>query len=238
MGPVLAGISLGYTHSNISSKNITKNTSAVRSYLANLYGSYDFHRSYIDFMLSLAQHNNKSVRNVPVGLVMFRALSDYPSSQRGARLAYSYPLHSGCLNITPSLSAAYTGLSQRGYVERGAGSVGLNVERLRHHVLDLGFGIHYDYSLHTPYGDYIPQFAFTVRHDVIGKPIDTHSTFIIGGPAFNVKGAPIAKTTLDLSAGFNMVVNESFNYVANLNLSMKKNVKAQSATLTLRYRFG
>ena len=144
---------------------------------------------------------------------------------------------SGDLNITNTLFTAWTHNTQNAYVERNAGSLSLNVRKQHTDSLDVGVGSRFEYPIKSEFGMFIPELEASISQDIIGNTPYSNANFVGGGSVFRVNGAPVARTTIDVGGGFNMVLSNNFNFRANYNLDWKKSYMGQSGSVTVRYTF-
>jgi|GEM_PF-1971798 len=237
------GVSFTYANTDVKSSSVNNSRSTIDSYMAALYGDYDFPDDvYLSGAIGYTYGDNDVTRFNVGGIAGLNANSDYASHQGEARLVagknYNVQTTQGGLKLTPQLSAHYVYYKPDDVSETGAGTAGLNIENDALQAFQVGVGL--DISKATTLKDgsiFTPELSVGYRYDLIGDTLDADVTFQGGGAAFSVDGPDPAQSTFEIGVGAVYANTDNWEFSASYDYNYKEDFNSHSGLVRAAYQF-
>lgn len=230
----LGGASFGYSNLDADFRNFDGKGS-VKAYEGALYGSYADGPLRFDGIMSYARLNFDSERSIAFGSVARRARATYEGDRFSAALEAGYRIDLGWSTIEPLAGLRYTYLSQDGFTEVGAGSIGLATRSQSAQSLLGSLGLRFAKSFDIDAGRLAVEARGRWQHEFGDGDMVLDASFT-GAPAasFAVQGARIARDSAVLGAGLSLRLDRRFTLFADYDLRLNRDLTAHAATAGLR----
>ncbi|MBC3468213.1 autotransporter outer membrane beta-barrel domain-containing protein [Pseudomonas sp. RW10S2] len=227
---ITVGAAYSYLNSNIHSD--LGNKTEVQGNALSLYGNWSPQNWFVDASLSYGHNDNDSKRHV-VGTT---AKGSYGSDVLSVSVlgGYTFKL-SNALLIEPRLAARYSSVRMDGFSEKGS-SAALSTGSQRYEVGELGAGLRLAANLPLSTGSLQPEAALMAYHDLMGDRVAQTSSFVMGGSAFTVTGASVARESYEASLGLNYQVSV-LTVGANYTRQARSGFDADGLIIKARYAF-
>jgi len=195
------GVAYSYLNSNIHSD--LRNKTEVQGNALSLYGNWSLQNWFVDGSLSYGHNDNDSKRHV-AGTT---AKGSYGSDVLSASVlgGYTFKLSEAVL-VEPRVAARYSSVRMDGFNEKGS-SAALSSGSQRYEVGELGAGLRLAGNFPLSMGSLQPEATLMAYHDLMGDRVAQTSSFVMGGSAFTVTGASVARDSYEASLGLNYQVS-------------------------------
>ncbi|QLG90579.1 autotransporter domain-containing protein [Pseudomonas yamanorum] len=195
------GVAYSYLNSNIHSD--LGNKTEVQGNALSLYGNWSLQNWFVDASLSYGHNDNDSKRHV-AGTT---AKGSYGSDVLSASVlgGYTFKLSDAVL-VEPRVAARYSSVRMDGFNEKGS-SAALSTGSQRYEVGELGAGLRLAGNFPLSTGSLQPEATLMAYHDLMGDRVAQTSSFVMGGSAFTVTGASVARDSYEASLGLNYQVS-------------------------------
>jgi autotransporter-associated beta strand protein len=238
--PVLKGLNLGLT-AGYGTADITsdlRDTADIDSTLVGVYGNYEHGRFYLDGILTYADNDYDTERDITFGTVTRTADGDYNGDEWAAAAEIGCVSTLGGFNIQPFLGTRYIRLDEDGFTEKAAGALSLKVESRTVHSWKLYPGIKVSRAMRTGHaGLFIPEVSLTWVEELRDEN-DTINASFVGEPAagsFNVEGVQIDDSSLEVGAGFKVLDGDNLEVGLNFTAEYNSDRTAYNSELGLKY---
>ena len=234
---LVMGLALAYAKTGVDMNDFRNGDNAdIKTYQITGYFAKAFERWFLQGMLSYAYQDYETKRNTHLTGV---ARGDFNGNMFGARVIAGVPFQlTEVLTLTPSLGIEAHRINQDGFTEKGAGVLSLNVgssnaDRVRS-LLGLELGM-----LHVlADGSRLrPAIKANWRHDFIRDGMNTTSSFIGGGSAFESVGQKVNQDVYGISARLNWEKTDRIGLAVEVGSEKGDGYDAVNAQLTGTYRF-
>jgi outer membrane autotransporter protein len=234
---LVMGVALAYAKTGVDMNDFRNGDNAdIKTYQVTGYFAKAFERWFLQGMLSYAYQDYETKRNTHLTGV---ARGDFNGNMLGTRLVAGVPFQlTEVLTLTPSLGIEAHRINQDGFTEKGAGVLSLNVgssnaDRVRS-LLGLELGM-----LHVlADGSRLrPAIKANWRHDFIRDGMNTTSSFIGGGSAFESVGQKVNQDVYGISARLNWEKTDRIGLAVEVGSEQGDGYDAVNAQLTGTYRF-
>ena len=219
----------------------------IHSYQLDLYTNYDFDLKsiYLESNLSTAYNQYHTRRHILSGGAQGDTKSSYHAWQWGARAELGYMwgfTQSDTIKIIPVAGLIYTRTNYDSYRETSANSLNLEVKLDNNNLVRSTLGVRSVYQGGVYSGHYgnvtvMPEAYVLWSHDFHRDALNAQARFIAGGPDFKLKGLKLDDNALE--AGFNITLynGHGFNYSSNYHYEYRRDYRAHSAWLRMRYEW-
>ncbi|RMT66106.1 hypothetical protein ALP29_00838 [Pseudomonas syringae pv. avii] len=224
------GVAYSYLNSNIHSDLGTKTD--VQGYALSLYGNWSLQNWFVDGSLSYGHNDNDSKRRV-AGTT---AKGSYDSNVLSASVlgGYSFKLSDAAV-IEPRVAARYSNVRMDSFTEKGS-SAALSTGSQRYEVGELGAGVRLAGNFPLSTGSLQPEATLMAYHDLMGDRVAQTSSFVLGGSAFTVTGASVARDSYEASLGLNYQVS-ALTVGASYTRQARSGFDADGVMVKARYAF-
>lgn len=224
------GVAYSYLNSNIHSDQ--GNKTDVEGHALSLYGNWSLQDWFVDGSLSYGHNDNESKRHI-AGTT---AKGSYDSNVLSASVIGGYSFKpSQAVVIEPRVAARYANVRMDGYDEKGS-SAALSTHSQRYEVGELGAGVRLAGNLPMGAGSVQPEATLMAYHDLMGDRVAQTSNYVLGGSAFTVTGASVARDSYEASVGVNYQVSD-FTVGASYTRQARSGFDADGVMLKARYAF-
>ncbi|WP_421524456.1 autotransporter domain-containing protein [Pseudomonas yamanorum] len=224
------GVAYSYLNSNIHSD--LGNKTDVEGHALSLYGNWSLQNWFVDGSLSYGHNDNDSKRHI-AGTT---AKGSYDSNVLSASVIGGYSFKpSQAVVIEPRVAARYANVRMDGFDEKGS-SAALSTQSQRYEVGELGAGVRLAANLPMGAGSLQPEATLMAYHDLMGDRVAQTSSYVLGGSAFTVTGASVARDSYEASVGVNYQVSD-FTVGASYTRQASSGFDADGVMLKARYAF-
>lgn len=224
------GVAYSYLNSNIHSD--LGNKTDVEGHALSLYGNWSLQNWFVDGSLSYGHNDNDSKRHI-AGTT---AKGSYDSNVLSASVIGGYSFKpSQAVVIEPRVAARYANVRMDGFDEKGS-SAALSNQSQRYEVGELGAGVRLAGNLPMGAGSLQPEATLMAYHDLMGDRVAQTSSYVLGGSAFTVTGASVARDSYEASVGVNYQVSD-FTVGASYTRQARSGFDADGVMLKARYAF-
>lgn len=230
------GVAFSYATADVDSDQSNNAQTDIDTYQLTAYGSKDLANDmYVDAMVSYAWNEHEGSRTDFLGDTY---TSDYDGAQFSVKGEVGKAYDWANTRVTPNVGLHYINVETDGYNEAGAGGNGLNVDTDDQQALLLSIGSDIEWNFTGRDGsEYMPYLRASYSYDLMGDEVETTSTFLAGGTAFKSEGADIARSSLGLGAGVNVVTTKGFEFTAGYDAEIKEDFLAHTGMLQARWSF-
>lgn len=195
------GVAYSYINSNIHSD--LGNKTEVQGNALSLYANWSLQNWFVDGSLGYGHNDNDSKRHV-AGTT---AKGSYGSDVLSASVlgGYTFKLSEAVL-VEPRVAARYSSVHVDGFNEKGSAAA-LSTGSQRYEVGELGAGLRLAGNFPLSMGSLQPEATLMAYHDLMGDRVTQTSSFVMGGSAFTVTGASVARDSYEASLGLNYQVS-------------------------------
>jgi outer membrane autotransporter protein len=233
----LAGIGIGYAHTNISLDG-AQGKGDINTIFGALYGSYFTRRMYVDAALSYGRQNYDNERNIVVGPLQNTASSDHSGDTFSAFVEGGYNVDIKNWIIQPFVSLHYTYLDEESYRESGAGGVSLRVGSRQTNSLVSGLGARITRVFRIKDSSLIPEISATWNYDfAVDDRIISASFAGAPGTSFSVRGQDVEPHGAIVGAGLTFISKGGLSASLKYNGEFRENYQAHGILGELRYEF-
>ncbi|WP_231949284.1 autotransporter outer membrane beta-barrel domain-containing protein [Herminiimonas arsenitoxidans] len=230
-----AGVDVSQMRSNFSAYDAHAKTDA---YQVGLYSSYQHDRFYLDGIASVGWQKNTVNRSINFNNVVSQANADYTGRHINlyVETGYQLPLSTGLI-LKPLASLSYVRQREPGFVENGAGEIGLNGESATTQSLRSGLGATLTKDFALSRGVLTVEGKARWLHEFEDRTPQFQAAFIgdVTGQRFTVQGAQGWRDAALL--GVNLVYAQAANMHVYLSYdaTVAKRDTAHTITAGLRY---
>lgn len=230
------GVAFSYATADVDSDQSNNAQTDIDTYQLTAYGSKDLANDmYVDAMVSYAWNEHEGSRTDFLG---DSYTSDYDGAQFSVKGEVGKSYDWANTRVTPNVGLHYINVETDGYNETGAGGNGLNVDTDDQQALLLSIGSDIEWNITGRDGsEYMPYLRASYSYDLMADEVETTSTFLAGGTAFKSEGADIARSSLGLGAGVNVVTTNGFEFTAGYDAEIKEDFLAHTGMLQARWSF-
>lgn len=230
------GVAFSYAQADVDSDQSNNAQTDIDTYQLTAYGSKDLANDmYVDAMVSYAWNSHEGSR---VDFLGDTYTSDYDGNQFSVKGEVGKSYDWANTRVTPNVSLHYINVETDSYREAGAAGNGLSVNTDDQEAFLLSIGSDIEWNITGRDGsEYMPYLRAKYSYDMMGDEVETTSTFLAGGSAFTSEGADIARSSLGLGAGVNVVTTSGFEFTAGYDAEIKEDFLAHTGMLQARWSF-
>lgn len=233
------GASGGYVLSHVNDKINPESSTKIKSYLAMIYGSYDFTETrYLDWIFAVIDNEFSAERMVNINGYQQLASSSYSSQQFSLKGLWAKDYSAfNFMQLTPQATAQYTYSKQYTYQESGANAANLNISRTNSNIVQLALGGKVAVPLWLNPSIVIPEVhAMFFYNPIVGQQ-NTIFNFIDGGGQ-STSFFSLNRTGLVYGAALTIAVVDKLEVKFNLDVDVEDRFNGYTAYLNLRYLLG
>lgn len=230
------GVAFSYAKADVDSDQANNAQTDIDTYQLSAYGSRDLANDmYVDAMVSYAWNEHEGSRT---DFLSDTYEADYDGNQFSVKAEVGKSIDWANTRVTPNFGLHYINVETDGYSETGTGGNGLTVDTDDQNALLVSFGADVEWN-HTGRdgSEYMPYLRAKYSYDAIGDEVETTSSFLGGGTAFKSEGADIARHSLGLGTGVNVVTTSGFEFTAGYDAEIKEDFLAHTGMLQARWSF-
>ena len=236
---MVIGITAGYAHTDVNSKDRNETKTDINSYQIAVYGDYDLEDDmYVQATAGYVHSENNSTRHNVGGVNGLEAKADY-ASRYGfleTELGRRYRLEQGTL--IPSVNMLYGHHKADDYTETGAGGANLSVQSKGIDIFEIGAEVDAVWKHGFENGRVIePNIHLGYSYDVLAEEIVVNSRFTGGGSSFVNEGAEPARHKINLGGGITYQHSDVLTLKAGYNFEYKDDYIGHSSLIKVEYKF-
>ena len=234
------GVDVSFLSLGTDPRDFSTTENDIDSYQIDLYSNYDFEAMpiYLETNFSTAYNQYHTRRHIISGGATRDSKSSYHGWQAGARAELGYMWGYEKIKIIPVIAATYVHTHFDAYRETSADSLNLQVKLDDTNLFRGTMGLRsvYEGGVHGPVM-VMPDVYVLWSHDFQREKDSAAANFIAGGPTFVLDGLKARKNALE--AGFNITLynGHGFNYSTNYHYEYRRDYRAHSAWLRMRYEW-
>ncbi len=176
---ILAGVSFGYTVTDVDYNDTGQSSADLKSYNSALYGSWFDNGWYLDTIISAAYHQHKTKRDIV--FLDRTANSDSHGYTMSIKAIGGYDFKLKNFNLTPMLSLEYTSVRQNGYTETGTDLINISMKSMTTNSFQTGLGGKITMPWETKTYHIIPELSVMWMHE----PFDRTQTLDLTMPGIS-----------------------------------------------------
>lgn len=233
----LVGGAVTYANTSVDMNDYRTGDSVdIDTYQLTAYSSRDFQQWYLEGMMAYARQNYESRRNTGVSGI---AQGDFSGDQLALRIVTGMPLSvAQGVTIKPYVGLEFSHMTQNGYVETGAGTLSLDVEKQRTDRLWMMIGSRFSKSIQLDNGNIVtPSLHVGLRHAFDDDGIDTATSFVGGGGTFITEGQAINRNVYTVGAAVDVAQSQNFTLSVSLDAELAEDYKGYNGQLMGNWRF-
>lgn len=236
---MVVGVSVGYSNTDVDSKDANNSSVDIGSAQITIYGDYDLDEDItVKGSAGYVRGTNKTKRYNVGGVGGLTAYGDYATNYYFAEAEIGRTYGFKSLSLVPALGVFYGHHSSDDYTEAGAGGANLSVESKDINIVELGAKVDASWAYEIDSEFMLePRLHLGYRYDVIGDNVVTTSRFTGDGTSFTSTGADPARGTLNLGTGFSISSEKHWSFDAGYDFEYKQDYHAHSVFLKMRYKF-
>ena len=230
------GVAFAYAKADVDSDQANNAQTDIDTYQLTAYGSKDLANDmYVDGMISYAFNEHEGSRT---DFLNDTYTADYDGNQFSVKGEIGKSYDWANTRVTPNFGLHYIMVETDDYTETGSGANGQSVDTDNQSALLVSLGADMEWNITGRDGsEYMPYLRAKYSYDAIGDEVETTSTFLGGGTAFTAQGADIARHSLGLGAGVNVVTTGGFEFTAGYDAEVKEDFLAHTGMLQARWSF-
>jgi uncharacterized protein with beta-barrel porin domain len=233
----LAGIGIGYAHTNIGLDG-AQGKGDIDTIFGALYGSYFTRRMYVDAALSYGRQLYDNERNIVIGPLQNTASSDHSGDTFSAFAEGGYNVDIKNWIIQPFVSLHYIYLNEESFRESGAGGGSVRVGSRQTNSLVSGLGARITRVFRIKNSNLIPEISATWNYDFgIDDRIITASFAGAPGTSFSVRGQEVEPHGAIVGAGLTFISKGGLSASLKYSGEFRENYQAHGILGELRYEF-
>lgn len=233
------GAALGIVRNNVKHKNTnTGDRSSSNSYIASIYGMYEFGSSmFVQGLASIGHSNfkNSELRN-GAGIKEV-AQAKFNVNSYGLELisGYDYITQSRIL-LTPIIGASYSMVGKSKYQETGTTNQNLKVSKKPDHKLALMAGGRIAQNYRSNDYDITPEIHFTISHDILDRNLKINASLDQAPDPLVVKSSEHSQTFYNLGTKITTAM-EPYDATFSYDVYLAKKHVAHQGSVKLRVNF-
>jgi fibronectin-binding autotransporter adhesin len=233
---LLAGVGLGYTHTNLHWGNSCGHA-AINGFYVGTYATQCNDCYYIDGTVLAFVNNHRVRRHIHFATLDRKAKNNHYSYGFNPHLGAGLFWNFCSVDVIPFIDLDYYLVQQNRAREHGADSIDLHVKRNQTNLLRVETGLRFTKCYHLCGGQLIPNASVSyVGHRVLSgnkyiaafKGIDAN---------FHVHGTKHCFNQLELGAGLLYLINDKFAVNAWYDIELGKKRQEQEVNLEVHYNF-
>lgn len=231
------GAAFAYGRTDVSMTDYRNGDGAdIDTYQVTAYFNKSLERIYVEGMLSYAYQNYETKRNTHLTGV---AQGDFNGDMVSARLISGLPLAmNDKFTITPFIGAEAYHLRQRGYTEKGAGVLSLDVSSNEANRFRSIVGTKFGYHTELADGSILsPIVQLTWKHEFKDDGIKTTSSFLGGGGQFQSVGQDVDRDIYGVSGRLDWAKTDQLSLGIELGAEAASNYLGYNGQLYGKWRF-
>lgn len=233
------GVGLGYARSNVDSDNANNTSTDIDSYQITLYGDTLISKdAFLDGMVAYVWDRNSTTRHDVGGVGGITANADYNADQIAARGTVGEDFFYHDTMLTPTLTMDYMHYSAGSYTESDAGGAGLHVDNNNLDLLNLRVGMKASWLFRDDKGGVTkPSVHAGYKYALLNDKVETTSSFVAGGPAFQTDGVEPSRNAFDAGAGIRYYDSGNWSMTADYDFNWKADYTSHEGLIRAAYRF-
>lgn len=234
------GMAASYTHSRLNWSKSAGHAS-INSYYGGAYANCSNGCGYITGSLIGAYSHYKTDRHLHFASIDRHANASHNSWEclTGLEVGFNFD-YDACMIITPFASIDYIYLSEQGFLEKGADSLNLHVNKTQNQILqsELGIICSGQYVYGCVAGSFLPRIKLSYINDAPLKNHRLHASFVDSDCDFSVRGLQFCRNMGSAAIGLTYLSCDD-NLAATLSYDGKfgHNYNNQTANIALNIKF-
>jgi len=236
------GIATSYTYSHLNWNKLA-GCANINSYYSGFYTNWSNGCDYVNATLLGAYSHYKSNRHLHFATIDRHAKSSHNSWEGlvGLEVGRNF-FYNRCMEITPFVRFDYIYLSQQGFVEKGANSLDLSVNRHQDQIIQSELGVtwtgHYIYE--NPYvpGTLVPRIKLSYINDAPLTNRHLKANFVNSDCDFTVTGLYFGRNLGATSLGLTYLnCDDTIGLTLRYDGQLSNNYSSQAVNITLDIKF-
>ena len=229
------GVAFSYASADVDSDAASNAQTDIDAYQLSAYASHNLASGvYLDGMIGYSFNENKTERTALSNV--YTGEYDSNTFTLSAEAGKSYDWKEA--KVTPFVGFNYLNVESDNYREAGTGGAALSVKSDDVSAFLISVGSDIEWNIAGSNGaTYMPYLRAKYSYDAIADEVQSTSNFLAGGAAFTSKGADVAKSTLTLGTGVNVMTAEGFEFTAAYDAEIKEDFLAHTGMLQARWAF-
>jgi outer membrane autotransporter protein len=227
------GWDFGFAQTNADGKEELSGQSLdIDTYQLGLYARKEIEvDTYLTGKIQFGWNRNESSRDITLAGT---AKADYDSwySLLNATVGKQFEINKE-LTLTPELSINYIHIDEESYTEHGSPAA-LHVDGRNEDSLIFSIGSKLNFRIED---DSTLTAHLELGYETLNDHAQLSSTFVGGGPAFNVNGAEPGRLLLTTGFGVNLMETQQMNMSINYEATIRDQYTDQSLSTTIRYKW-
>jgi uncharacterized protein YhjY with autotransporter beta-barrel domain len=232
---LIAGFAAGQSVSDIIRDQAVGRTEGTFS---AMYATYFTRNAHVEAVLSRGWNLYENRRVMDLGNETRLAASRHGGDAYSAALEGRYRFDFDALTLEPFSSLHYSRLVEDAFLETGAGSLNLIVNKRETESLSsqLGFRVVSSFSMDS--GKFVPEFTAAWKHDFTPDRRSIIAAFS-GAPdsPFELQGKEVGREGLELGAALTFVREDNFSLSAGFTAELGENREEVSGLLQFEYKW-
>lgn len=236
------GVAASYTYSRLN-WNKSAGYANINSYYGGFYTNWSNGCGYVNATLLGAYSHYQTNRHLHFATIDRHAKSSHNSWEGLAGLEAGLKLgYDECMKIIPFVRVDYIHLSQQGFVEEGANSLDLNVNRKQSQIVQSELGIiwtgHYTYEDSYASGTIVPRIKLSYINDAPLSNRHLNASFVDSDCDFTVQGLDFLRNQGAVSLGLTYInCNDTIGVTLRYDGQFSRNYYNQATNIALNIKF-
>jgi len=236
------GAAASYTYSHLNWSKSAGHAN-INSYYSGLYAKWSDGCGYVNATLLGAYSHYQADRHLHFATIDRHAKSSHNSWEGLAGLEAGLNFgYDECMEIIPFARVDYIHLSRQGFVESGASSLDLSVDRRQDQIVQSEFGFiwtgHYVCENSCASGTIVPRIKLSYINDAPFSNRHLHARFVDSSCNFTVQGLHFLRNQGAASLGLTYLnCNDTMSVTLRYDGQFSKNYYNQAANIALDMKF-
>lgn len=238
----ILGVAASYTYSRLN-WNKSAGDADINSYYGGFYTNWSNKRGYLNATLLGAYSHYQTNRHLHFATIDRHAKSSHNSWEGlvGLEAGLNFECDE-CMEIIPFVRVDYIHLSQQGFVEKGANSLDLRVDRNQNQIVQSECGViwtgHYVYENSCAPGTFVPRIKLSYINDTPFRNCHWHARFVDSDCDFTVRGLHFLRNQGAVSLGLTYLnSNDTIGVTLRYDGQFSNNYHKQVANVALDIKF-
>jgi outer membrane autotransporter protein len=235
--PLLLGVSLGYSSTRTSMKDLS-DRATVSGYQVGVYGMFNKDPWYVSSTVAYGYNRYDTNRDISFGEIRRAAKARYDGHALGGYLETGYRIAISGADIIPMMSLTGGNLMRDGFQERNAGAVSLDVDGERSSFLVGSMGVRLAKGYALSSGVFTPEIRIRWDHDFVGDDYVLNGRFA-GQPlsVFTTRGDRGDRDSFAPGLGLTLQTKDNVYFHLTYDGSFTRDSTQHRGTLGLRYQW-
>lgn len=235
---MVLGAALSYATGEVSTRDISNDRQAAKSFQLTAYSTYDCKGStYLDMMAGVAYNQYASTRHIFADCFCTSSKAKFSGVNYGFNVESGYLIPCGNCHFIPLASLLYSRLQINHYTETGAGGLNLSTwnEPVQEGITAIGFKLNSARFYRAI--SYVPEFRFNIRYDWLNYGQSMQSEFLEGGPSFITHAFNPPPCTYNVGLSLNAFICKNMVLALNYDLDLRSAYSADNVSVKFSYEW-